>query len=147
MSAIPTEQIAIIAAALAAFIYAMSYAVRTTADIGSKRAEKDRLAAEVSANLATAVAEQLKALADEVKRLTAKLDITEEKLDVANGLLDKIQGELIQQRHENEGVSAGQERRIDKLRTGLEKDGDRETLDKVLATDDKDKLAQEKDTT
>lgn len=39
---------------------------------------------------------------------------------------------------------SGAAERIEKLRTGLEKDGDRATLDKVLKADDKDKKEQEK---
>lgn len=143
MSGLPTEQITLIIAAIAAFIYAMSYAVRTTADVSSKRAEKDRLAAEVSANLATAVAEQLKSLAEEVKRLTSKLDTTEGKLDDANKKIDAIKDELVQQRSDSSNVSDGQQRRIDKLRVGLELDGPRETLDAVLHQDNKDRIAQE----
>lgn len=136
---LPTEQITLIIAAIAAFIYAMSYAVRTTADVSSKRAEKDRLAAEVSANLATAVADQLKGLAEEVKRLTSKLDTTEGKLDDANKKIDAIQNELVKQRTESKDDADGLLKRIDDLRAALIKDGSRETLDAALEKDDQAK--------
>lgn len=109
----------------------------------STGAEREKLAALVAADLARAVAAQLSNLSDEVKRLTVKLDSTEEKLDVANDKIDAIQDELIQQRTDSKGYADGLLSRIADLRAGLVKDGDRITLDAVLAKDDEEKKEQE----
>jgi hypothetical protein len=139
-----TEQWTLLIAAGAAMIYAIAYAVRTTADVSSKRAEKDRLAAEVAAKLADAVSAQLSNLAAEVNRLTKKLDTTEGKLDDANAKIDVISDALRDQQNANVKTNDGLEMRNQKLREGLVKDGDRKTLDAVLDQDDKDKLDQQR---
>lgn len=121
-----TEQLAIllppIAGVIVAFgvlIYAISYAVRTIADASGKRAEKERLAAEVAAKLADAVSLQLANLANEVHRLGNKLEVSE-------------------------GATDGLERRNERLREGIRKDGSRETLDEVLKQDDRDIIDQQR---
>lgn len=119
MSALSTEQWTLLIAAGAALIYAVAYAVRTAADVSTKRAEKDRLAAEVSAKLADAVSMQLANLAFEVNRLAKKLEATE-------------------------GTADGLERRNERLREGIRKDGSRETLDEVLKQDDRDIIDEQK---
>lgn len=111
----------------------------------SAGAERERLAAEASKELAKAVAMQLENLGAEVKRLSGKLETTEEKLDDANGKLDELGDAMRNQNTENTKVNDGLELRNQKLRKGLEVDGDRETLDKVLKTDDEDKIKQQKD--
>lgn len=153
------EQLAIllppIAGVIVAFgvlIYAISYAVRTVADASSKRAEKDRIAAETASKLADAVSLQLANVGAEVRRLGLKLDTSEgklndanEKLNEANSKLDEMVDKLRDQDTENTRTNAGLEQRNDKLRAGLVKDGSRETLDAVLEQDDKDKIKQQKD--
>lgn len=140
------EQVTLLIGAGAAFIYAIAYSVRTVADVTSKRAEKDRLAAEVASKLADAVSLQLANLAAQVNRLTEKLDTTEGKLDEANAKIDAISNQLRNQRTESTKTNDGLELRNEKLRAGLVKDGDRETLDAVLEQDDKDKIKQQKET-